>query len=107
MKKKVWNVIIAFFGLLLLSSFLISKDVYPSPDTRVVLEHSYKSYIAPACFETADATNYLEESTLSIAQELEYKAHSLCTEEALEAEENSLFISILKELGIIDKKWDW
>ena len=106
MKKKLWTIAIVFVGLLILSIFFISKAVQPSPDTRVVLEHTYRTYIAPLCFETADATNFLEESTLGKARTLDYKPHSSCTEKALEAENNLLFISLLKEIGIMDKKWD-
>lgn len=106
MKKKLWIIAIVLIGLFILSSFFISKVVQPSPDTRLVLEHTYRTYIAPLCFETADATNFLEESTLGNARTLDYKPHSSCTEEALEAENNSLFISLLKEIGIMDKKWD-
>lgn len=106
MKKNLWVFLIGFVGLFILASFFISKAVQPSPDTRVVLDHTYRTFIAPSCFETADATNFLEESTLGNAQTKDYTPHTSCTEEALEAENNSLFISLLKEIGIIDKKWD-
>lgn len=106
MKKKMWTIVIFFMSLLILSSFFIDKEVRPSPNTRVVLEHTYKTFIAPLCFETADTTNFLEESTLGNAQTKDYEPHSSCTEEALEAENNSLFISLLKEIGIMKKKWD-
>lgn len=102
----LWLIVTVLLGLVILTSFFISRTVQPSLDTRVVLEHTYKTYIAPSCFETAEATNFLEESTLGNAQTLDYKPHSACTEDALEAENNSLFISLLKEIGIIDKKWD-
>ena len=102
----LWTIVLVLLGSVILSSFIISRAVIPSPDTRVVLEHTYRTYIAPLCFETADATNFLEESTLGSAQTLDYKPHSSCTEEALESENSSLFISHLKEIGIIDKKRD-
>lgn len=106
MNKKVWTIVIVLVGSLILSTFFIPKVVQPSLNTRVVLEHTYKKFIAPLCFETADATNFLEESTLGNARRLDYRPDSPCTEEALKAESNSLFISILKEIGIVDKKWD-
>lgn len=104
--KKILLVVLIIFSLFLISSFFFTKTVKPSEDTRVILEHTYKTYIAPVCFETADATNFLEESTLENAQEIGYAAHSDCTEEALEAEEHSFFVSILQEIGILNKKWD-
>jgi hypothetical protein len=106
MKKMLWTFVFVLLGSVILSSLIISRTVNPSPDTRVVLEHTYRTYIAPLCFETADATNFLEESTLENSRTLDYKPHSACTEEALEAENNSLFISLLKEIRIMDKKWD-
>lgn len=106
MNKKLWTIVSMLVGSLILSTFFFSKSVQPSPNTRVVLEHTYKTFIAPLCFEKADATNFLEESTLGNARGLEYRPDSPCTEEALKAESDSLFIGVLKEIGIIDKKWD-
>lgn len=84
------------------------RDNGPAPETRVILEHSFHTYIAPSCFEEADATNFLEESTLAEAQELEYPAHSSCTEKAFEGNRDSGFIRLMKELGIMDKESkDW
>ncbi|MBS4190403.1 hypothetical protein KHA94_09355 [Bacillus sp. FJAT-49705] len=107
MKKKknrlfIWMIV--FICIVVIASFFIPWTTKPSGETRVILEHTYKTYIAPLCFETSNATNFLEESTLQSAQDLDYKPHSSCTEDALKAENDSLFESILKEIGIIGKK---
>lgn len=106
MKKKVGLAIVVLLGLLLISSLFLKTTVGPAPDTRIVLEHTYRTHIAPGCFETADPTNFLSESTLADAEERGYEAHSECTEEILKPVENSLFIGTLKKIGILDRKWD-
>ncbi|RBP86185.1 hypothetical protein DFO70_13118 [Cytobacillus firmus] len=79
----------------------------PPNDTRIILEHNYKTYIAPPCFESSNPTNYLEEATLQKAFELNYQAHSECTNYELKPEKNTVINLILKKLDIIESKWDW
>lgn len=105
-KKRIILRIIFFIGLLILASYFIPRETKPSADTRIILEHNKKAYIAPLCFEDSDPTNYLGDSTLGKAKELNYKPNSSCTEEALKGEKDSLFISLLKDIGILSKKWD-
>ena len=107
-KKNIWMLI----GVLAVAAFLIflfvPRENVPPPSTRVVLEHTYRTYIAPSCFQGADATNFLEESTLQHAEELEYPPHSDCTAEAFTGNHESRFTSILKEFGVFEKESeDW
>lgn len=107
-KKRIWIVALLLTASLLLLLFFIPRENTPAPESRVVLEHSFRTYIAPSCFEQADATNFLEESTLEQAQELNYPPHSSCTEKAFEGNQDSGFIRLLKELGIMEKEsQDW
>lgn len=107
-KKRIWIVALLLAASLLLLLFFIPRENTPAPESRVVLEHSFRTYIAPSCFEQADATNFLEESTLEQAQELNYPPHSSCTEKAFEGNQDSGFIRLLKELGIMEKEsQDW
>ena len=106
-KKWLWPVmIIVLISTIVLISILIPKETHPSADTRIILEHTYQTYIAPICFEEADPTNFLEESTLQKAESLNYPAHSPCTEKALVSEKDRLITSLLKDIGIINKEWD-
>ena len=107
-RKKIWMVVLLLAAAILLLLFFMPRENMPAPETRVILEHSFRTYIAPSCFEQADATNFLEESTLAEAQELEYPPHSSCTEEAFEGNQDSGFIRLMKELGIMEKESkDW
>lgn len=107
-KKRIWTVALLLAASLLLLLFFLPRENMPAPESRVILEHSFRTYIAPSCFEQADATNFLEEATLEQAQELNYPPHSSCTEKAFEGNQDSGFIRLLKELGIMEKEsQDW
>lgn len=105
-KRRYISITIFLIGLLLLASYFIPKETKPSANTRIILEHNRNTYIAPMCFEDSDPTNYLGDSTLKEAYELNYEADSPCTEQALEGEKDSLLISLLKDIGLLSKKWD-
>ncbi|MFC5591481.1 hypothetical protein ACFPRA_21580 [Sporosarcina soli] len=98
--------VILLFGIVVLIAMLVPIETHPSPDTRVILEHTYKTYIAPVCFEESDPTNFLQEATLQEAKSLDYAPHSSCTEDALKSENDRLLTSFLKQIGIMNKKWD-
>ncbi|WP_394120928.1 hypothetical protein [Planococcus donghaensis] len=107
-KKKIWIVALLLAAFLLLLLFFIPRENMPAPESRVILEHTFRTYIAPSCFEQADATNFLEESTLEQAKELNYPPHSPCTEKAFEGNQDSGFIRLMKELGVMEKEsQDW
>ncbi|MBT2570688.1 hypothetical protein [Planococcus sp. ISL-110] len=107
-QKKFWTAVLLLAAVVLLALFFIPRENLPAPESRVVLEHSFRTYIAPSCFEQADATNFLEESTLGEARELNYPPHSSCTERAFEGNQDSVFTRLLKELGIMEKEsTDW
>ena len=105
-KTKILTFVIILIAALIMTSFLINKDTKPSSDTRIILEHTYHTYIAPECFQQSNPTNYLQDSTLGETLRLNYEPHDACTEEALESEKDPLIISLLKDVGILNKKWD-
>lgn len=109
-KTKLSGFVGLLIAMLIIVGFIIPKETEPSPDTRIILEHTYKTYIAPGlgCFEKSDPTptNYLQDSRLEEALRLNYEPHDSCTVEALESEKESLLISLLKDIGILKKKWD-
>lgn len=107
-KRNVWAAVIFLASLALIVYLFLPRDNAPSPDARVVLEHTYRTYIAPSCFEQSDPTNFIEDSTLEKARELGYPPDSACTEQAFKSNTDSFFIDFLKELGILKKETpDW
>lgn len=107
-RKKIWTVVLFLAAAALLLLFFIPRENAPAPESRVILEHTFRTYIASSCFEQADATNFLEESTLETAEELNYPPHSSCTEKAFEGNRDSGFIRLMKELGFMEKEsTDW
>lgn|SRR5690606_6599777 len=106
MSKKLFVLVPIIIIAVVLISLFIPRDTQPASDTRVILEHTHKTYIAPMCFEGSNATNFIAESTLEEAHSLSYNPHNSCTEDALTAETDSLLVSLLKEMGILDTKWD-
>ncbi|MTD31409.1 hypothetical protein [Planomicrobium sp. YIM 101495] len=109
MTKTRWIVLLVTVLLIgLIAVFFLPRDNEPAPTSRVVLEHTYRTYLAPSCFELEDPTNFLEEATLADAVELGYPPNSDCTREAFEGNRDSPFQSLMKELGIMDDdKPDW
>ncbi|MGM8211353.1 hypothetical protein ACLIBH_01030 [Virgibacillus sp. W0430] len=105
MKQKL---LIGFLLILVIvvAFFFVKKETNPDADTRVILEHTYSTYIAPPCFEQSNATNHIADGTLGEAIDLNYKANDTCSKEALAGEKDSLFVSLLKDVGLINKKWD-
>ncbi|MDE3839202.1 hypothetical protein C0966_07510 [Bacillus methanolicus] len=100
------------FSLLILTIilgvfFLVPFKQMPPDDTRMILDHRTKTYIAPICFEQSIASNFLEETTLKKVKETDYPANSKCSEEALTGKKSTLFIMPAEKLSIVKSKWDW
>ena len=99
--------IVVVFVILIGGSLFIPINSSPPKNTRIILEHTYKTYIAPPCFEQAQATNNLAESNLAKARELNYKAESSCTEELLKPERKPLFKILLEKIALTGGRWNW
>ncbi len=84
-------IILIFIGL------VIPVTVEPDQDSRVILDHTLNVYSAPSCFDQAELTNNLEETTLAVASENDFEPESECTEEAFRGERASLIISWFRQ----------
>lgn len=104
MKKTIIIIGIILIGLLIVG-FGFEKGTKPKGDTRLVLDHTYDTYIAPICFEDSGATNYLEDSDLEMAEQLGYEPNDECTEEALQPIKEKIIISFLHDLGLLKTEW--
>lgn len=107
MKSRTISISIIMVSLLIGSSFFVRMNDGPPEYTRIILENTYGTYIAPPCFEQAQATNNLAESTLSEAKKFNYRAESSCTENQLQPELKSVFVIVAEKMGLKVNKWDW
>lgn len=107
-KKKLW-VWVTILGIAVLIALLfVPRENNPSPNSRVVLEHTQRAYIAPSCFEVSGATNFIEDGTLQKAEALGYPPIGECTEQAFIGNNDSFMVDLLKELGVLEKETpDW
>lgn len=105
MKKIVFG-ILGLLIIVVIASLIIPGEAAPPKDTRVILEYTEKTYIAPSCFEQSGASNNIGEEDLEAAEEEEYSPHDSCTKEYFEKEESSLLIAFLKNIGILSAEWD-
>lgn len=107
-KKRRLLILVLIFFIGLLSFFFLPLNNEPSSTSRIILEHTYRTYIAPSCFEQENPTNFLEEATLADAEQLGYPPNSNCTSEAFKGNRDSLFQIFMKEFGAMeDDKPDW
>jgi hypothetical protein len=92
--KKVFlsMILLGFIGIM---GFVIFIKPMNISNERIILEHSFKTYIAPACFEESNATNFLEESTLEVAEEKDYKPHSDCTVEFMKLKSATMYQKLM------------
>lgn len=104
--RRLITLLIAAICGLLIVGFIIPTELDPPKTMRVILEHNEEAFIVPACFEASNPSNFLEESTLEYAEEINYPPLTQCTEDALKSETTNLVASWLKRLGILNTKWD-
>ncbi|WP_066175743.1 hypothetical protein [Bacillus marinisedimentorum] len=94
--------------IIVIAAVIIPVNAVPPNDTRIILDHDRKTYIAPPCFQNANASNFLEETQLEKALELDgYKPEGTCTSQQLKTEKTSLFQWVLLKTGLTKGKWDW
>ncbi|RXZ77835.1 hypothetical protein EBB07_27590 [Paenibacillaceae bacterium] len=105
MKKYIYSVAAAI--VLIGALYVIKLPVDPPDDTRMVLDHTKRIYIAPPCFETAEATNYLSDSTWKDAKKSNYEPESECTAELMQPKPQSLWQIINQSLGLGPKRSLW
>jgi len=95
------------FVLLIAGIFTIKVETAPPANTRIILEHTYQTYISPPCYEQAQKTNNLSEADLQKAQDLNYQPESGCTKDSLEPIKQSIANAIAEKMGLKESKWEW
>jgi len=93
--------------LVLITLLVVPLPFAPPNDTRMILDHTHEVYIAPPCFNEAEATNYLTETTWDKVQEKDYVSNSDCTAKLMEPVKYSLLKRIGEKLGLMASDWSW
>ncbi|MEJ8546112.1 hypothetical protein [Brevibacillus borstelensis] len=109
-KKRFTRILIggaAVLTAVVLIAVCAKVTVIPPDDTRMILEHTHRTYISPPCYEEAEKTNNIGEATLGEALGLSYSPESGCTQQSLQPIQVPLFFWVTEKLGIQKGKWDW
>ncbi|WP_332691210.1 hypothetical protein [Halalkalibacter lacteus] len=93
--KKGTLIWIVLAGVLLLVGLTVPISVTSPDNTRVIIDHTYKVYSAPGCYDQAELTNNLEETTFDHAKDLAYVSESSCTDNEL-LEQKPFLIGIFR-----------
>lgn len=102
MKKGIIGLVVVLIIVVL--SFVIQISAEAPSNTRLIIDNMHKVYVSPPCFDAADLTNYIEESTLEQAQKINYAPEGKCTEESL-TNKVSLAVYILESIGLKESVW--
>ena len=108
--RNTGTTIIGAIIFLVIISFGVQVQAVAPDNVKIMLNHRYKTYSAPAClnpnlkYNTAD----YEVSTLGKARALKYEPDSICTEEEIFPARSLFSHYILEKLGIVKplKKWN-
>jgi len=100
-------------GLIILAAvagmfpFLVELPLQSPGSTRVILDHSLQTFIAPSCFEQAEISNNLSDSTLGRARDKRYVPESACSERALAHARMTLFQLLWETTGAWTGRREW
>lgn len=93
--------------MIVLFIFFFPLPFHPPGDTRIILDHTLRVYVAPPCFNDAALTNYLTETTWSKAREKGYEPESACTAERMKPTESTIWNKLREMAGLIPSSWRW
>lgn len=103
MKKTIIGLIVIL--LIISLGFVIQISAKAPDSTRVIIDHIHEVYVSPPCFDQAELTNYLEETTLGQAVKINYEAEGSCTEQSL-MKKDSLIGVVLESIGVKVSVWE-
>lgn len=76
----------------------------PPDDTRMILEHTHRTYISPPCYEQAQKTNHIAESTLGEARTHFLQPRVSLYRAVLAADSNNAFRLAARKTGHSKRK---
>jgi hypothetical protein len=106
-KIRISVVIAVVLFVLFIVAMSIPWSYGPPGTTRIILDHTNGIYVAPPCFDQANVTNNLTESTWAKARERGYRSESTCTSEVMEPAFGTLWSRLWQATGIKASPWAW
>ncbi len=100
--KKSPFVLIIIVVVFLAIGFLVQTTPTAPDHARIIIDHTHKVYASPPCFDQADLTNFLDETTLAQAINLGYQPESSCTSQSLVAQSQPILFHLF---GFSDVPW--
>ncbi|MFD0590936.1 hypothetical protein ACFQZE_23355 [Paenibacillus sp. GCM10027627] len=96
-------------GIIIFIILVVSVPLPTQPpgDTRMILDHTLLVYAAPPCFNEADLTNNLAETTWDLAKQKGYEPESACTAEKMKPVSRTLWNIGMNWLGLSASPWAW
>lgn len=79
-------IILSVAAVVVIGGVVTYNIMTEEPDPQVILDHTDNTYVLPECFEQDEPSNYIEQSTMKRATELNYQPGGSCTEAAVAGE---------------------
>ncbi|WP_404407066.1 hypothetical protein [Jeotgalibacillus malaysiensis] len=76
-------IVISVVAIVLIAGIVTYNIVTEKPNPQVILDHTDSTFVMPECFEQDKPSNYIEQSNMERAEELNYKPGGSCTEAAV------------------------
>ncbi|EZH67128.1 hypothetical protein DH09_04120 [Bacillaceae bacterium JMAK1] len=103
--KKIIITLLSIVAILIIGGMFVPISVSAPSDTRTIIDHTTQTYAAPSCFDQAEMTNFLQETTFGHAQTLDYDAESLCSSDFYTQSDVPIFFAMLQLFGLGEEKW--
>ncbi|AJD89748.1 hypothetical protein JMA_04310 [Jeotgalibacillus malaysiensis] len=79
-------VILGVVAVVVIGGIIAYNVMNEEPNVQVILDHTDNTYVLPECFEQDEPSNYIEQSDMERAVELNYQPGGSCTESAVSGE---------------------
>lgn len=76
-------VVLSIVSVVVIGGIVTYNIITEEPNPQVILDHTDSTYVLPECFEQDEPSNYIEQSNMERAMELNYEPGGSCTEAAV------------------------
>lgn len=97
MKQYRWVIGVVVSVLLIIAGFVIPIEVDAPESDTVIIDYTLSEYSAPACFDEAEFTNNIDETSYEeVKDHSRFEPESECTIDAFEVERVPLWLSLFR-----------